>query len=346
MLSIELAKKFVLESVLQPAIDDHRTSEKVKNVTKSQIPWINGFRKVGDIYKYLLSTTKSRDGSVDEIEQLGLKSYEQILPDFEKKFKHELNDLTSLDEFVIDNEYSSREFLPIVGRYDTRSGGILPYFENGQLKSILVKVTFEGGKYKNQWLIENKLLKYFMKSIGDVFKDDYKENQAIINSGSVPIFVFTRQTNDESKFKFKGAFKYLNHFDEGNAKWFQLGALDLAPKINQPSEIQVFNQSVTESLKLSSDKRKKRLAKASKKPKRRVVHTYVYDRNPDVVAEVLNRAMGYCESCNSKAPFEKRTDGQPFLEVHHRIRLADGGDDTVENAIALCPNCHRKEHFG
>ncbi len=25
--------------------------------------------------------------------------------------------------------------------------------------------------------------------------------------------------------------------------------------------------------------------------------------------------------------------------------LANNGDDTVENAIALCPNCHRKAHY-
>ena len=27
------------------------------------------------------------------------------------------------------------------------------------------------------------------------------------------------------------------------------------------------------------------------------------------------------------------------------LRLADGGPDTVENAVALCPNCHRRLHY-
>ncbi|OOL15317.1 hypothetical protein BXQ27_32765, partial [Klebsiella aerogenes] len=26
--------------------------------------------------------------------------------------------------------------------------------------------------------------------------------------------------------------------------------------------------------------------------------------------------------------------------------LSNGGEDSVENAIALCPNCHRQAHFG
>jgi 5-methylcytosine-specific restriction protein A len=28
------------------------------------------------------------------------------------------------------------------------------------------------------------------------------------------------------------------------------------------------------------------------------------------------------------------------------VMLAEGGEDTVENALALCPNCHRRLHFG
>lgn len=45
------------------------------------------------------------------------------------------------------------------------------------------------------------------------------------------------------------------------------------------------------------------------------------------------------------APF-KRESGSPFLEAHHVRRLADGGEDTIENAVALCPNCHRELHYG
>ena len=82
------------------------------------------------------------------------------------------------------------------------------------------------------------------------------------------------------------------------------------------------------------------------KPSVRRVVTKVYVRNPDVVAEVLYRAEGSCEGCGKEAPFFRSSDGSPYLEVHHRNPLAEGGDDTVENAIALCPNCHREFHFG
>ncbi|MDA0313275.1 MAG: HNH endonuclease signature motif containing protein [Gemmatimonadetes bacterium] len=68
-----------------------------------------------------------------------------------------------------------------------------------------------------------------------------------------------------------------------------------------------------------------------------------FERSPSVVRFVLDAANGVCDLCGLPAPF-LRGDGEPFLEVHHVLPLGDGGPDTVENAVALCPNCHRKCH--
>jgi predicted HNH restriction endonuclease len=92
--------------------------------------------------------------------------------------------------------------------------------------------------------------------------------------------------------------------------------------------------------------RAKRLAAAAKKPTVRVMTVLDFDRNPDVVAEVLAQASGKCQQCGGSAPFIRKSDGSPYLEVHHKIPLAFGGEDTVANAIALCPNCHREAHYG
>lgn len=35
----------------------------------------------------------------------------------------------------------------------------------------------------------------------------------------------------------------------------------------------------------------------------------------------------------------------PYLEVHHIKILSHGGSDSVENVVALCPNCHKKIHL-
>ena len=35
---------------------------------------------------------------------------------------------------------------------------------------------------------------------------------------------------------------------------------------------------------------------------------------------------------------------ESYLECHHVKLLARGGEDIIDNAVALCPNCHRKMH--
>lgn len=80
-------------------------------------------------------------------------------------------------------------------------------------------------------------------------------------------------------------------------------------------------------------------------PERSTSSTTIFRRDAKVVAWVLREANGFCESCEEKAPFSK-DDGSPYLEVHHLRRLADGGSDTIHNAVALCPNCHREFHYG
>lgn len=107
-----------------------------------------------------------------------------------------------------------------------------------------------------------------------------------------------------------------------------------------------FKAAVVRSQQDSEATRNLRLHKANPVPSMQTVTTTVFNRNPDVVAAVLLRAQGGCEGCMKPAPFARRSDGSPFLEVHHRKQLAHHGHDTVENALALCPNCHRKEHHG
>jgi 5-methylcytosine-specific restriction enzyme A len=67
-------------------------------------------------------------------------------------------------------------------------------------------------------------------------------------------------------------------------------------------------------------------------------------RDPNVIAWVLDAAGGSCEVCGRTAPF-RRDDGSLYLEVHHVRPLGEGGPDTVDNAVACCPNCHRQLHF-
>jgi len=79
-------------------------------------------------------------------------------------------------------------------------------------------------------------------------------------------------------------------------------------------------------------------------PKSKKAQVSLIIRDPDVKAWVLINANGICESCGSNAPFISST-GIPYLEVHHVKRLADKGSDTTDNAVAVCPNCHKALHY-
>lgn len=85
-------------------------------------------------------------------------------------------------------------------------------------------------------------------------------------------------------------------------------------------------------------------ATPEKKTSREALRSW-YTRSETVKTYVLARARGVCEGCNAPAPFQK-PDGSPYLEPHHTERVSDNGPDHPAWVAALCPNCHRRIHFG
>lgn len=83
--------------------------------------------------------------------------------------------------------------------------------------------------------------------------------------------------------------------------------------------------------------------------KKPVLRTVLYqDRDPQVVADALKLAKGVCQGCGAdeKKLFKRASDGEVYLEVHHIVPLSEDGSDTLDNACALCPMCHRLLHYG
>jgi 5-methylcytosine-specific restriction protein A len=96
--------------------------------------------------------------------------------------------------------------------------------------------------------------------------------------------------------------------------------------------------------KLSDDELRKRNKKPPKPQESRYILSRYYDRDADVAEYVKRIANGVCQLCLNQAPF-KNNNGEPFLEIHHIKWLSRGGQDNIYNAVALCPNCHRKLHI-
>ncbi|GHD56961.1 HNH endonuclease [Jeongeupia chitinilytica] len=80
-------------------------------------------------------------------------------------------------------------------------------------------------------------------------------------------------------------------------------------------------------------------------PPAKVSHeTSSFIRSARVRMRVLQHAEGLCEYCST--PGFTTHDGRIYLETHHVVPLSEGGPDEVENVVALCPEHHRRAHYG
>lgn len=75
----------------------------------------------------------------------------------------------------------------------------------------------------------------------------------------------------------------------------------------------------------------------------RTVTSNTFIRDAFVAEYAKRKANGYCQLCEEPAPFSNK-EGAPYLECHHIEWISKGGSDTINNIVALCPNCHRKMH--
>lgn len=127
---------------------------------------------------------------------------------------------------------------------------------------------------------------------------------------------------------------------------FPLKLIDEQKLISQSKLAKNLEKKIKKNKSLSAGQLLERIQskRGSRKPGKRSTRSNSYQRDEDVILYSLLRAKGICELCEQPAPFVK-SDGEGFLEVHHIQHLANNGDDSIENTVALCPNCHRKMHI-
>ncbi|MEO7497747.1 MAG: HNH endonuclease signature motif containing protein [Massilia sp.] len=346
---IDLAIAFVQHEVLLPALNSD-LPDALKNKVRNSRVWISRFKRVGDLRIFLKRFDVSHDDPMYvAMKKCGLQTFEDIVAEFELKFQQWSGDCSRITDFIIGETYSPYDILILARNYDTRAGGMFVLEADGEPTAVIIKATLSDGAYPNEWIEEPTKLKYYLKAISGKFNEDFKANKAILKNVGLPIVTFVRQKAN-ADFVFAGLFAYetlLNNADSSKAFVLSRKNSEVQGPVSDSEFVaNRLSKSIARSQGSSRGLRLARLAKAPKKPaKFRVVST-VYDRNSDVIAEVLFRARGICGGCSNPAPFNRLTDGTPYLEVHHRVHLANGGDDTVENAIALCPNCHRQRHYG
>lgn len=129
------------------------------------------------------------------------------------------------------------------------------------------------------------------------------------------------------------------------AEYERLWSQNIVPEDNQNiilhSESERLEKASIDKLLIAYRSRPER-----KKPLRRSTTLLSYDRDPLVVAIARKRASYSCEILECKSNDIFLESGEKYIEVHHIIPLANGGDDSIENTACLCPNHHREIHLG
>ena len=156
---------------------------------------------------------------------------------------------------------------------------------------------------------------YTYRGIVSLVDDPYQEEQPDVNGSTRKVWMFPIKPTTGAPVLSEEEFLRAQEKKRAQAEGMKLSELEKAAKANSTSH-----------------------------PSTRVVMSEVIVRDTCVSEYAKVLAAGKCELCRQPAPFMD-SKGKPYLETHHVIWLSKSGADSIDNTVALCPNCHRKMHI-
>ena len=119
----------------------------------------------------------------------------------------------------------------------------------------------------------------------------------------------------------------------------QTSVTPVQPTLSEVEYLTQLERKVIAAMENGMISRRDRLEKANPRPKQIKVLKTVFDVNPDVIAEVMLRANGFCRMRYMALLSKKGSTTLP--KIHYKTPLEQGGLDIVDNAT-VCPNCYEK----
>jgi 5-methylcytosine-specific restriction protein A len=208
--------------------------------------------------------------------------------------------------------------------------------------------------YDDRW--EDGALHYTGMGMKSDQSLDFMQNKTLAQSGTNGVDLFLFEVFKEKEYTFIGQvqlaadpYQESQLDEEGNTRkvWiFPLKPIDYNTHvvIDQATLDELYTTKIKEAKRLSDEDLKRRAEATPKKRGQRNATVIQHDRSPWISEYAKRRANGICQLCLQPAPFNNGK-GEPYLETHHIIWLAKGGEDSIENTVALCPNCHKKMHI-
>lgn len=218
----------------------------------------------------------------------------------------------------------------------------------------LVLISKHDAFYNDSW--KGSVLHYTGMGMSGDQSLDYSQNKTLNHSAEMNIKVFLFESYSADKYYFRGEvylcgkpYQDKEIDDKGNIRkvWkFPIRRRDENEKmlIDESDYEDGKSKAEKKVREIPTDDLKEQTKGKAKKPSEKEVISKRWERDLCVVEATKRRANGICELCREQAPFNKK-NGEPYLEAHHIITLAEGGLDSMCNTVALCPNCHKKMHI-
>ena len=207
--------------------------------------------------------------------------------------------------------------------------------------------------YENRWIDG----RFHFSGIGKKGDQDvgFSQNKTLAESADKPIAVFLFEVFESGRYVFAGRVTlheapYASSHPDADgccrSVWvFPLRLIEGERSPQIAEELIRKNRKRNERLarKLTDKELVKRARDIKSRAGCRRATTTLYEKNVFVAELALRKASGICQLCEQPAPFRDR-HGRPYLETHHIAWSSEGGEDTIDNTVALCPNCHTKMH--
>lgn len=207
--------------------------------------------------------------------------------------------------------------------------------------------------YEDKWV--NNFFHYTGMGLTGEQSLSFQQNKTLAESKTNGVDLYLFEVYEEGKYTYQGPvelaekpYRSLQPDSEKNPRYVYIFPLKLKgnkrPPLVKKELLVTKDETVRKKVhKLSLEELEFQARYSVKEGGKRSVVSDDYIRDPLVAEYAKRKANGICRLCNQPAPFHDRY-GDPFLEVHHIVPLADDGPDTIDNVVALCPNCHRKMH--
>ena len=218
---------------------------------------------------------------------------------------------------------------------------------------VLISNYVEDAVYEDRWV--GSILHYTgMGQKGDQ-SVEFMQNKTLAQSPENGVQMFLFEVHHPREYTYFGEVRLAGEpyqekqpdvdGDIRSVWMFPLEIVNAGRSTAPPKEVfdHIFQKKERAAGELSAEQLRERAARVRPEIGKRDVAVTQYDRSHWVSQYAKRRASGRCELCGEPAPFLDK-DGIPYLETHHIVWLARGGEDSIENTVALCPNCHRKMH--